>query len=158
MPNLEWDFLDGAFRIVGLEFGVLALPVLTDKQDGKFLGVDAIVFAEELVDIGLPCPVKLVIAHGLVDAGDLVVPQGFGLAVKQVDLSSQLDAVHIDIKTLLADVAFGIPLRYLLQNVVVGCPQHRPYFLGTVHGDLVAVAFPEFGDLWRLCQTCSGDV
>ena len=120
MPNLERDFLDGALGIVGFEFGVLALPILTNKQDGQFLGMDAVVFAEEFIDVGLLCPLKLVITHGFVDATDLVIPQGFSLAVIEVDLSTQLDPVHRDVKSLFANVAFGIAFCNLLQNVVIG--------------------------------------
>ena len=120
--------------------------------------MESVVFAQELVDVGLLGPLQLVIAHGLVDAANLVVPQGFGLAVKEIDLSTQLNPVDIQIEALFSDVSFGIAESDLLQDVVVGCAHHGPHLLGCVHSDLTGMASGQFGNLGRLGQTRGGDV
>lgn len=120
--------------------------------------MESVVFAQELVDVGLLGPLQFVIAHGLVDATDLVVPQGFSLAVKEVDLSTQLNPVDIQIEALLSDVSFGVAKGDLLQDVVVGCAHHGPHLLGCVHRNLTAMASGQFGNLGRLGQTCGSDV
>ena len=74
--------MDGALGIVGLELRFLAFKVFHHKKDGDLLGMDAVVFAQEFIDVSLLSPLQPIITHGLVDATNLVVPQGFGLSVK----------------------------------------------------------------------------